>query len=170
MSKIHKRGSKTPEMNMTPMIDVTFQLIIFFMLVNNIVSSENVQLIPPDLSNPKTVLFEDENRIVVNVAPKIDEDFKSRQQGNPLNYPGEATGVVLFGKEYQYDQLDQITAILKDSAERSPKDKDGKPTVSVLLRADAALYYTEVQPVMAAIANAGITTVHLVALMPEDKR
>ena len=37
----------------------------------------------------------------------------------------------------------------------------------VVLRADGALYYDGVQPVMAAITGAGISKVNLVALMPE---
>ena len=42
------------------------------------------------------------------------------------------------------------------------------PNVEVVLRADSALYYHAVQQVMAAITEAGISKVHLVAYLPED--
>ena len=37
---------------MTPMIDIVFQLIVFFMLVNNIISDENAVMIVPELEKP----------------------------------------------------------------------------------------------------------------------
>ena len=40
--------------------------------------------------------------------------------------------------------------------------------MQVLLRADAALYYDQVRPVMGAITAAGIGTVNLVAYLPEE--
>mgnify|MGYP004284176485 CR=1 FL=1 len=42
--------------------------------------------------------------------------------------------------------------------------------VEVELRADCALYYEQVQLVMAVISQAGVQTVHLVAYLPEDQR
>ena len=43
-----------------------------------------------------------------------------------------------------------------------------RPDLEVVLRADAALYYEEVQPVMTALTRAGIGTVHLAATLEEE--
>jgi biopolymer transport protein ExbD len=43
-----ERPSEGAEVDLTPMIDVTFQLIIFFMVVSQITSQENVNLRLPD--------------------------------------------------------------------------------------------------------------------------
>ena len=49
MSRIHKRGTAELHANLTPMIDVTFLLIVFFVLVSQIVEVENVELKLPEL-------------------------------------------------------------------------------------------------------------------------
>ena len=49
---------------------------------------------------------------------------------------------------------------------RSPVSPSNS-TVEVVLRADAALYYDAVQPVMQAVTQAGIGKVNLAAFLPE---
>ena len=53
-SQVFKRGPVTPQMNITPLIDVVFLLIIFFMLVTNIIAEEAVEMIVPQLDDPVT--------------------------------------------------------------------------------------------------------------------
>jgi biopolymer transport protein ExbD len=158
MSKILKRGPAKAEMNMTPLIDVTFQLIIFFMLVNNIVSEESVEMIVPELQNAKTRELGEVDRITVNIAP-MDFDRDSRPQ--PLNFEGSAAKVRIGLQDYAPTDLEAITASLTEAKARNPN-------VEILLRADAAAYYETVQPVMAAITAAGISTINLVAYMPDQ--
>ena len=66
MSIVIKRGPRAPQMNMTPLIDVVFQLILFFMLVNNIVAEESIQMIVPLLEDPETQQLGDVHRIVIS--------------------------------------------------------------------------------------------------------
>jgi biopolymer transport protein ExbD len=160
MSKVHKKGPTSPQMNMTPMIDVVFQLIIFFMLVNNIISEEAVQMIVPELENPKTRELGPENRITVNLAPQSYDP--SRPIGD-LNIPGEPSLVKVGLEQYSLDDIEGVTATLKEV-------KAANENVEVLLRADCGLFYDEVQPVMQAITSAGIVKVNLVAYLPEDRR
>ena len=47
MSSVFKRGNAKIEANLTPMIDVTFLLIVFFVLVSQIVEVENVPMSLP---------------------------------------------------------------------------------------------------------------------------
>jgi len=170
MSKVFKRGPKTPEMNMTPLIDVTFLLIVFFMLVTNIVSEETEKMLVPDLADPKTQKLGEVERIVINVTPfPFTPSDRSR---NPLNHSGEAAYVKIgtLNENFPIDQLEGVTFALEQEVATAPKDADGNSLLEVVLRADMALYYSEVQPVMAAITAAGIAKVNLVALLPEDER
>ena len=161
-SSVTARGAVTPSMNITPLIDVVFLLIIFFMLVNNIVSDESVEMVLPELEPPHTRELGDVNRVVVNVAPQ--PFTKQGRAGFPLEHAGKAryvkvgTGV---GSQFPAEDTEGITAAL--SALRA-----ANPDLEVLLRADAALFYEEVRPVMGAVTAAGIGTVNLVAYLPEE--
>ena len=55
--------------NLTPMIDVTFLLIIFFVLVSQIVEVENVDLGLPSPEDPASQLAGEQQRVVINVVP-----------------------------------------------------------------------------------------------------
>jgi len=159
-SQVHKRGPTTPEMNITPLIDVVFQLIIFFMLVNNIVSDEIVEMVVPNLEDPKTQEMAEDNRIIVSVAPR---DHQRGERGpDPLMFDGTAQFVqVGSNEEFSMNNMEGVTGALQ-------RRRGNNEDVKVLLRADTALRYEEVQPVMAAITAAGIETVHLVAYMPGE--
>jgi len=153
--------SGSPTVNMTPMIDVVFQLIIFFMLVNNIVSEESISMVVPRLWEPKVLELGKMNRVVINIVPPENPDSRYKGEGDLLDVNGAATHVKVGLRIYGYEQLDEVTKQLED-AKRENED------IQVLLRADAATYYQNVQPVLAAITKAGIKTVNLVAYLPEE--
>lgn len=145
---------------MTPMIDVIFQLIIFFMLVNRIIAEETVEMIPPELEEPKTRELATENRVTVNVAP---HEYDRKRKPGELNYPGDARLVKVGLDTFDIEDMEGVTKALKEA-------KELNPDVEVLLRADAALFYDQVQPVMQAITSAEITKVNLVAYLPLDQQ
>ncbi len=157
MSKVHQRGPAKPEMNITPLIDVVFLLIVFFMLVNKIVAEENVEMVVPDLADPKTFELGEVDRVVVNVAPMPGV----RDRNNPLMWDGEPAYVTVSLTRFNVGDLDGITNALQAA-------KANNPEVEVLLRADSALYYEAVQPIMGAITGAGISKVNLVAFLPDE--
>ncbi len=157
-SQIFHRGPTKPQMNITPLIDVVFLLIIFFMLVNNIISEQSVQMIVPQLDEPTTRELDDAGRIIVNIAPA---DYAHRERAdNPLLFDGEARFIRVGLQTFAADDLEGVTAALIDA-------KSAYPDAEVVLRSDGALYYGVVQPVMGAITRAGIDKVNLVAYMPE---
>ena len=162
MSKVHQRGAVTPSMNITPLIDVVFLLIVFFMLVNNIVSEEKVPMIPPDIDESQARQLGEVDRVVVSVAP---EEFRQSERAeDPLDHPGMASYVKVGAlKRFEMDQMAEVAELLGQA-------RADNPEVEVLLRADSALYYGQVQPVMAAITAAGISKVNLVAYLPEELR
>lgn len=159
---IHKRGPKSPEMNMTPLIDVTFQLIIFFMLVNNIISEENVELKVPKLHDPQVKELGEVRRVVVNVKPGLGGNPDDRFKGDWLDVNGAAEQVRVGQRDYYIGQDDAaITDSLKEAVEANPE-------VQVVLRADGATHYENMQLVMASITKAGIKTVNLQAYLPDQ--
>jgi biopolymer transport protein TolR len=160
-SKVHKRGPVAPQMNITPLIDVVFLLIIFFMLANKIVSEENVPMIVPKLANPKTYDMGEAKTIVVNIAPAATTST-NRNFSQPLDFDGEPQYVSIgLGQRLDVRDLDQITKALEAA-------KALNSEVEVLLRADAALYFDAVQPVMNAITAANISKINLVAFLPDQ--
>lgn len=151
-------------MNMTPLIDVTFLLIIFFMIISNVISEETVQMVVPELVEPRVRQFEEMRTIVVNIAPRpYGGDDRTPDH---LNWSGEADYVKVDSRKISLDRLDVVTELLSAAVKESPKDAEGNPQLEVLLRADSALHYTQVQPILGAITAAGIGKVHLVAYLP----
>ena len=136
MSATCKRGPARVEANLTPLIDVTFLLIVFFVLVSQIVELENVDLDLPAPTDPVSELAGDEQRAVVNIVPKPG---------------GDILGYRLGGKSYGADRagLKAITARLASMYENNPG-------LSVNLRADAGTHYRWVEPVMQAVSSAAL--------------
>ncbi|MEM9417814.1 MAG: biopolymer transporter ExbD [Planctomycetota bacterium] len=162
MSKVVQRGAVAPSMNITPLIDVVFLLIIFFMLVNNIVSEETVDMMLPELEDPQTRELGDVDRIVINVAP---EPFTRQGRAEfPLTHTGTASYIKIGTGSNSRFEITDIPGI----TEKLKQVKAQRPEVEALLRADGAIYYDVMQPVMDALSAAGIETVNLVAYMPND--
>lgn len=136
MSIATKRGLARVEANLTPMIDVVFLLIVFFVLVSQIVDLENVEMQLPSLIDPASEIAGEEQRVVVNVEPGRDGDVKRYKLG---------------GRFYDAD-LQGIKAMTKHLADLYKIN----PTLSVNLRADAGTHYKWVEPVMQAVANAAV--------------
>ncbi len=122
------------EANLTPMIDVTFLLIIFFVLVSQIVEVESVQMALPAPQEPASRLAGDEHRAVINVIPASG---------------GKASGYRLGNRTYAANTrgLEQMTAAL------SARYQDN-PALSVNLRADRSTHYQWVEPAMEAVSTA----------------
>lgn len=157
-SPIFQRGPTTPQMNITPLIDVVFLLIIFFMLVNNIITEQSVEMIVPQLDDPTTRELDESGRIIVNIAPA---EYHHRDRADdPLLFDGEARFIRVGLQTFEADDLEGVTAVLTEL-------KEANPDAEVVLRSDGALYYGVVQPVMGAITRAGIDKVNLAAYMPE---
>ncbi len=136
MSATCKRGPARVEANLTPLIDVTFLLIVFFVLVSQIVELENVDLDLPTPIDPVSELAGDEQRAVVNIVPKPGGDILEYRLG---------------GKSYGADRdgLKAITARLASMYENNPG-------LSVNLRADASTHYRWVEPVLQAVSSAAL--------------
>ena len=72
------------EANLTPMIDVSFLLIIFFVLVSRIGDAEQAELAVPMVRAGAAVRAEDDGRVVLNVVPGVDGASAGYQLGSTM--------------------------------------------------------------------------------------
>ncbi len=169
MSQIYRRGAVSPRINMTPLIDVTFLLIIFFMLVNTIISDETVEMVVPKLTEAQTIEVGDIKRLVINVAPTPygKERF---EEGAYLMYEGTEGGMaveVQLGQKNRYAifEMDKLSEELVKSKDKA---KETGEKIEIMLRADSALRFDQVEPVIGAISKAGIGVINMVAFLPGE--
>lgn len=136
MSTIFKRGPARPQANITPMIDVTFLLIVFFVLVSQIVDLENVDLELPAPDHAATQLPGEEPRAVVNVLPGLGGGSNGyRVAGH--DFAATPTGV----QELRTRLIDLFQST---------------PTMRVNLRADRRTEYRWIAPVFQAVRQAAV--------------
>jgi len=128
--RFHKHDPEMPEADMTPMIDIVFQLIAFFMVIINFEATqadERVKLPSSDLARPTKVKPDQE--LVLNIG------FDRDKEGNVLDpepfvfYPGN-----------EKIRIADMPARLKLEAEffrRKGAVIEDAVTASVIFRADA---------------------------------
>lgn len=134
MSSIFKRGPARPQANITPMIDVTFLLIVFFVLVSQIVDLENVDMELPAPEHAATRLPGEDPRAVVNVVPGID---------------GRITGYRLGSR--RFDPSPEGLGQLRDALVELYQ---ATPVMRVNLRADRGTDYRWIAPVLQVVRQA----------------
>jgi biopolymer transport protein ExbD len=118
-------------LNLTPMIDVVFQLIIFFLLSTHFVQQEAQQeLALPTAATGHEAPAESPPRVTINLLPD---------------------GQILMGSSEA--QPNEIASRLAYERERTSRD------LEVRIRADRSLPYGAVEPVLLACAEAGIWNV-----------
>lgn len=145
MSRVHQRGPATISANMTPMVDVVFLLIIFFVLVAQITSSERVELTLPRLDEEGLAELPRKQRLVVNIGADGERRFAGRAFDS-----GEAGA-------------SELGAALRDAIRRDPESE-------VLVRAAGGAAYELVQPVLRLCSESGVERVHVVAAPERERR
>lgn len=131
-----RRGMPTATINanMTPMIDVTFLLIVFFVVVSQIVDRDAVSMDLPLPENAVAGIPELHEHVVVNIVPSSD---------------GEVATIFVEGNALTFDDVDGLTAIVKSRLQGG--------AIDVHLRADRATKYTYIHQVIEAIRSVGST-------------
>ena len=128
------RGVSTINANMTPMIDVTFLLIVFFVVVSQIVDRDVVPMDLPAPNHAVSGVSEEPDRIVVNLVP-VDN--------------GDIAGIVVAGHAIAWDEMDVLTSIVKSRVQGGASE--------VHLRADRATKYNHIHDAIEAIRAIGTT-------------
>lgn len=126
--------------NMTPMIDVVFQLIIFFLLSSHLAKQETHLALPlPTAASGRETPDDDKPRITVNVLA----------DGTLLLANRSVTG-------------DDLVGILRERLATHGGE------LEVRIRSDRSVAYAHVEPIMLACARAGIWNVSYAVLRRED--
>ncbi len=138
----HKPGIQP---NLTPMVDVVFLLIVFFIVVAQITTNERLELILPKLFEARTVDPGEERRIVVNVVPQAEI--------------AEIGGAFLMSGDVFADDNAGVGALIDRLSAIRARD----PGISVSVRADRVEHYDRVHTALRACAEAGMARVNLIA-------
>jgi biopolymer transport protein ExbD len=129
-SPIRRRSTST-QINMTPMIDVTFLLIIFFLLSSHLAQQETqTELDLPTAASGRQAVDDERPRLSVNV---------------------EADGGVMLGSTETTTR--EMGGRLRIERERLGADME------VRIRADRSVPYNRIEPILLACADAGIWNV-----------
>ncbi len=122
------------EANLTPMIDVSFLLIVFFVLVSRIGEVERAPLELPEVRAGAAEQGREEARVVLSVLPGI--DGKARGYRLDLDeFPADPDGLVML--------TEALSALYR-----------GNPALAVNLRADQSTHYEWISPCFRAATTA----------------
>jgi biopolymer transport protein ExbD len=148
------REATSVEMDMTPMIDVVFLMIIFFMIVSDM-SQQDLADIKLPLAEQAQEDKTEKGRMIVNIHPDGEIEIKKAKYES-LESPG-AAGV--------------LRSYLAREVAKGELDADGLSKRSLLIRADKTTKFKEVQKVMRICGEEGIKIykVHLAAAQNEQQ-
>ncbi len=140
LDQLQKRGSMIT-LNMIPMIDIVFMLILFFALTTRFMSSENVSVELPKPENNLAQPLKFPNRMVLTCQFIDSADPESRVVRYQLG------PTVVADKRELEGQLKAI--------------RIEEPDIQLILRADRRLEYKYIRDVMLVIARAGIANFNI---------
>ena len=134
MSRIHTRGAARIEANLTPMIDMTFLLVVFFVLVSTISEVESVEMELPEPNPTASTPPSNEPRTVINVIP---------------GPQGQAVGYRLNGTDLRLD-----SSGVNEMRQRITELYIANPELQINLRADRRTEHKYIAPVLETITEA----------------
>ena len=134
------------QIDMTPMIDVVFNLLIFFMLVNQMVQVERAELQLPVADQAKEGIMIDQKELILNVH----KDGRIEVFGRFMNWP-------------------ELTRLLFDES-RLSRDSQDNSNRSVLIRGDIEAPYKIIQKVMIECAKQKIYKISFAARIPAGEK
>ncbi len=132
MSLLHARGPVRIDANLTPLIDLAFLLIVFFVLIARMSGEQLPAVALPQPHHAALSPIQSGQRIAVNVTRE-----------------GDRTVLSLGAQRFAADRAGE-SALSQALAQRIARDR----TIPVDVRADRTLHYSDVQPVLRAVANA----------------
>ena len=162
MARQKRALSGSVDINMTPMIDCTFQLIIFFIITAQMASEDLAKVAVPKPFHSIAISEKEEqvlpNRVIVNIPNRYGEDTKDRDpilSAQPEYYQIGMTKIHL-------TEIDQLTNILKDRRARA--EEQGFKEFYVEVRGDRDVAFSGIEPVLRAAAEAKIAKMSLTAI------
>jgi biopolymer transport protein ExbD len=134
MSALYKHGNATIQGNLTPMIDMVFLLIVFFVLVSRIVDRERVEMNLPKPTPALTHPLDDQYRVIINVLPGVGGEIRGYRLGG-TEFASSATGLA--------ELTQRLAGVYRSSSQ-----------VNVNIRADRGTHYERVEPILRAVSTA----------------
>ncbi len=170
---VFRKGAHAGEVsfNMTPMIDCTFQLIIFFILASQIANkayAKNVKIPRPDESQSVPLKdYNEPNKLTINV---VSADPRGEAE-DPLE-AANAGWYEIDGEKYDVGDIDPIIELVKNEkvlaeAAGAIGGRTGKEFV-IEVRADKRVNWHDVAPVIRAGVAAGVRKMNITALTQQD--
>ncbi len=132
------------QIDMTPMIDMVFNLIIFFMLVNQMVQVERAELQLPLADQAKEEKMADQKELILNVH----KDGRVEVSGRFMNWV-------------------ELARLLFEESKGS-RDSQDNSSRSVLIRGDIDAPYKVIQKVMVECAKQKIYKISFAARIPAE--
>lgn len=169
---------KTPTLNVVSMVDVIFNVIVFFIITAKAASDENVKMAVPKVETPNVHPVPKEVpkltvSVVCNSPEQVDAQL-NKLRGNDVHgaiaVGGSTVKMVTVGglPKHQFKinpsrpDYGPVTAAIKEIAAIRLKGADPKVKLEILLRADMGSTYDQVRPVMDAISAAGMEKINLI--------
>jgi biopolymer transport protein ExbD len=149
------KGSNPLSINLTPMIDCTMLLVVFFLLTTQMASSDFINMKLPKPTGSIASDFMEGNRAVINVVPYADWQVKAGQGRFE-----DAMEYRLGTDHYTKQQLFAIVDKLQKARKLSSKPKE----FGVEIRSDMRIDYSEVEPIFQVLQQAKIQKVKITAL------
>ena len=140
--------------NLTPMIDCTMLLVIFFLLTTQMASSDYIMMKLPQPHN-SIARETEQNRAVVNVVPFSDSQI-ARGEGRADTAMEYRIGTSHFPE----GDLMKLGAKLQELRKASNNPKEFR----VEIRSDMRIDFTQVEPIFMVLQQAQIQKVHVSAL------
>ena len=145
MSISKSTGQEEIEIDMTPMIDVTFLLLIFFVIISTLTRMETEAEVELPLAGQAEVEeAPDMDQLVINIEKDGD--------------------IYIIGQKRSEAQVSQI---LSNEARKSLDPSDGFSTRSVVIRGHEQLKYSKIQWLMKECLNSRIWKLHMAAKKAE---
>lgn len=168
---------KTPTLNVVSMVDVIFNVIVFFIITAKAASDENVKMAVPKVTNgnmhalPRDVPKLTVSAICNEKPDRVEEQVGMVRSGNIVGAMSGVSGsvrMVRVGKDEfkirtgKAEEYTPVVNAIKKIAEARLRGAPPGTKVEVVLRGDLAASYDQIRPVMDAISAAGMEKVNLV--------
>lgn len=142
--QFRRRLKPEAQVDLIPMIDVIFQLVVFFMVSSTFITTPGIALDLPSSTSSEAVTM---NRLVVTVVGP-EEVYLNREQ-------------------YALEDLDEALA---GHAEEIPADEERGGVRSVVIEADRNVSYELMVTVLDMLRNAGFRAVNLSTLQEQSEQ
>jgi biopolymer transport protein ExbD len=171
-----KRGEVTEDVgfSMTPMIDIVFQLILFFMLATDFSQKDLEAVILPDAVKAVEDKNPPKDRMTINVCHMSERELgapcdafvRSASDPSVLCIDPAHWVVKVHGRILTDRQLEDLVRI---EANQAGKDEHGITDMPAQVRADGRAPYGSIQRAMQAAAKNGVWKMEFGAAIPSSK-